>query len=303
MKQQTLPNQQTAYQLGRTVQSDDIDHDIAEAMRLYLLQDLGLDNDFANARAEKELLRSIPGSVARLLADAGIEVAFKEVLDLGAGLGGMSEELILRGAKVTAVEPGAAWAALTHRRVGRHSGKFKMIHAFGEAIPLPSESIDVIVSLQVLEHVQSPEKVLSEAWRVLRPGGHFYLACENYLAFREGHYQVPWFPLLPKPIAQIYLRLLGRSPKFLKEAVTYITHPGVLRRCRHLGFVRLRDKEILDSLRLKTGVKWDFLRLLAFFTKGRGPLWLEWGTHVFKFGISELFQKPEKTADSIHLTD
>ena len=41
----------------------------------------------------------------------------------------------------------------------------------GENIPLEDESVDVILFLEVLEHVTSPEKLLPEIRRVLKPQG------------------------------------------------------------------------------------------------------------------------------------
>ena len=43
------------------------------------------------------------------------------------------------------------------------------------AIPLVSSSVDTVLNIQVLEHVPSPDRVLAEIHRVLRPGGHLYL--------------------------------------------------------------------------------------------------------------------------------
>lgn len=248
-------NLQSAYHLGRASQSVDVDRDIYEAMRLYLIEDLGLDDTTATTRAHLELTRKTAIVAIEALEQTGIKVSGLEVLDLGSGLGAVSEELVLRGARVVALEPGAAWANLTQRRASRHGGSIRLAQAFGEAIPLPSSSVDLIVSLQVLEHVQSLAKVLAEAWRVLRPGGHFYLACENYLSFREPHYRVAWFPLMPKWLGAIYLRLLGRDPAFLRDAITYITYPGVLRMCRDIGLVRLRD----DQVRWTKGEGWPHM--------------------------------------------
>jgi hypothetical protein len=127
---------------------------------------------------------------------------------------------------------------------------------------------------------------------VLRPGGHFYLSCENYLAFREGHYKVPWLPLMPKSIGSVYLRCIGRSPTFLQESVTYVTYPGVLRQCRKLGFIRRRDVELIEGLRTKSGPKWTALRFLRTAFGDRGPLFLDRSRYIFKFGLYEQFQKP-----------
>ena len=285
-------NRQSAYHQNRIARSDDVDRDIVEAMKAYLCADLGLGASFAEQRAREELARKIPKSVIRELDARGIFCSGAEVLDLGAGLGAMSEELLLAGAKVISLEPGGAWADLTRRRLERHAGHFRLVNAFGEAIPLPDQSVDLIVSLQVLEHVQDPSRVLAEALRVLRPGGHFYLSCENYLAFREAHYQLPWLPLLPKTIGKLYLRLLGRSPRFLEEAITYTTFPGVVGECRRLGFIRLRDEEIARNIQSKQGAKWQFLRFVARLFGARGPILLDDAMLAFKFGIRELLRRP-----------
>lgn len=49
-----------------------------------------------------------------------------------------------------------------------------MITAEGK-IEMPDNSCDVVLSTQVLEHVIAPSKYLSEAFRVLRPGGKLIL--------------------------------------------------------------------------------------------------------------------------------
>lgn len=42
-------------------------------------------------------------------------------------------------------------------------------------IPKPSNTYDVVVNAQVLEHVEYPQKVVSEMARVLKPGGKLFL--------------------------------------------------------------------------------------------------------------------------------
>jgi SAM-dependent methyltransferase len=52
--------------------------------------------------------------------------------------------------------------------------------AVGEALPFAGESFDMILSYDVLEHVQDPERCLAECARVLRPGGQFVLVFPPY---------------------------------------------------------------------------------------------------------------------------
>lgn len=48
-----------------------------------------------------------------------------------------------------------------------------------ESIPVASESVDLIISRSVLEHVADPAKVYREMHRLLRPGGHFVFLTPN----------------------------------------------------------------------------------------------------------------------------
>lgn len=47
--------------------------------------------------------------------------------------------------------------------------------ANAEELPLPSNSVDAIVCESLLEHVPSPEKIVAEMYRVLKPGGQMYI--------------------------------------------------------------------------------------------------------------------------------
>jgi SAM-dependent methyltransferase len=48
-----------------------------------------------------------------------------------------------------------------------------------DAWPLESESMDVVMSIQVLEHLENPFYYIREARRVLKPGGRLYLSIPN----------------------------------------------------------------------------------------------------------------------------
>jgi SAM-dependent methyltransferase len=44
-----------------------------------------------------------------------------------------------------------------------------------DKIPRPDNSYDAIINTQVLEHVEYPQKVINEFYRILRPGGKLFL--------------------------------------------------------------------------------------------------------------------------------
>ena len=90
-----------------------------------------------------------------------------------------------------------------------------IVRSVGEAIPLASNSLDLICSFTVFEHVQNPQSVLKESIRVLKPGGFLYFSFPNYGSWWEGHYAILWLPNIPKWFAKVYVHLLGRDPAFL----------------------------------------------------------------------------------------
>lgn len=69
----------------------------------------------------------------------------------------------------------------------------------GENLPYPSDSFNVVVSTDVLEHVPRPDMVMNEIARVLKPGGRFYVYCisrRNFLSagwlMQKFHYRHAW---------------------------------------------------------------------------------------------------------------
>lgn len=60
------------------------------------------------------------------------------------------------------------------RRLGLTNVAARLAHA--EALPLPEESIDVVISNGVINLTPDKEAVMREIWRVLKPGGRAQIA-------------------------------------------------------------------------------------------------------------------------------
>ncbi|MFE3887634.1 class I SAM-dependent methyltransferase [Streptomyces lydicus] len=98
---------------------------------------------------------------------AGQSLAGARVLDVGAGTGIATGLLAGRGARVTAVEPGAAMAAELH---AAHPGT-PLVRALGDALPFSDDAGFDLVSYAQAWHWTDPARSVPEALRVLRPGG------------------------------------------------------------------------------------------------------------------------------------
>jgi SAM-dependent methyltransferase len=55
-------------------------------------------------------------------------------------------------------------------------------------LPFKNNSVDSILNIAVLEHVTNPEKVISEIFRVLKPGGNIFTA----FPFMQGYHASPY---------------------------------------------------------------------------------------------------------------
>ena len=114
-----------------------------------------------------------------------------------------------------------------YRSVGKNYPELDLVLYDGMDVPLPDETFDYIVSFQVLEHVESAEKIISECVRLLKPGGMMYHICPNYHSFYEGHYKIFWLPFFNKSMGRRYLRLLRRYTPYY-ESLKLIT-PGYMK--------------------------------------------------------------------------
>jgi SAM-dependent methyltransferase len=98
------------------------------------------------------------------------------------------------------------------RETVRHSAQDSIIVvADGGKTPFPPQSFNVIICAQVYEHAHDPKTLPVEIWRLLKPGGMCFFSGPNRWSPIEEHYWLPFLSWLPRPMANIYLRLARRG--------------------------------------------------------------------------------------------
>jgi 2-polyprenyl-3-methyl-5-hydroxy-6-metoxy-1,4-benzoquinol methylase len=138
-------------------------------------------------------------------------LAGRSVLDLGSGMGGLSTALALAGAEVLPLDFNSAYCHITRLRGMRYGLNLAPVNGAGESLPFATAQFDIIVCMDVLEHVQDPEKVVAEISRCLKPGGLCQVTAINRFAFNDPHYHLRFVNWLPRRLAPAYIRLAGRA--------------------------------------------------------------------------------------------
>jgi len=95
------------------------------------------------------------------------------VLDLGCGGGFMAESLARAGASVTGVDPAEDALGAARSHAAREGLEIIYQAGHAEELGFAEGSFDVVVCVDVLEHVADLGATLDEVARVLKPGGHF----------------------------------------------------------------------------------------------------------------------------------
>ncbi len=99
----------------------------------------------------------------------------KKVLDVGCGDGVLSFLLAQKGAEVTGLdndEHGLRFAEENLKRENKNGTlRYRFVNGSAYEMPFESETFDIVVSCEVIEHVRKPEQLVSEAHRVLKKGG------------------------------------------------------------------------------------------------------------------------------------
>jgi ubiquinone/menaquinone biosynthesis C-methylase UbiE len=138
-----------------------------------VIDDIGLPATDLGVRTHVDAVFDVLGPVE------GLEIA-----DVGCGEGENPRREAARGAQVTGFDPfieGADWTA-------SGSGRYRLVRATADALPLGDGSCDIVLFIFSLHHVPKAKlpAALAEARRVLRPAGRLLIA--EPLARGASHY-------------------------------------------------------------------------------------------------------------------
>ena len=225
---------------------------------------------------QKAALRGEPSYVWRagqqrrldMIVQAAGERISGLVLENGCGVGMYVEKLKGLGSRVIGLEYDLERAA--EARVNSD----EIINAAGEFIPLPSLTFDLILSHEVIEHVQNDRAAICEMIRLLKPGGRAVIFCPNrgypfetHGIFWKGKYYfgnklfVNYLPRALRnklaPHVRVYSRrdmqklFDGLNVKFIERTIIFGAYDNIIARFGGAGKVLRAVLQFLETTPLK----------------------------------------------------
>lgn len=225
---------------------------------------------------DKAALRGEPSYVWRAGQQRRLEMIVRAagerirgaVLENGCGVGMYVEKLAGLGSRVVGLEYDLERA--TEARIRSK----EIVNAAGEFIPLPSSTFDLILSHEVIEHVQDDRAAIREMIRVLKVGGRAVIFCPNrgypyetHGVYWKGKYHfgnILFVNYLPRslrnklaPHVRVYSRgdmqklFDGLNVKFVERTVIFGAYDNIILRFGVLGKFLRAALQFLETTPLK----------------------------------------------------
>ena len=225
---------------------------------------------------DKAALRGEPSYVWRagqqrrleMIVHAAGERIKGRILENGCGVGMYVEHLSPFGGQVTGLEYDF------ERAVEAHVDSPHIVNAAGEFLPLPTSTFDLILSHEVIEHVQDDRAAIREMVRALKPGGRLTLFCPNrgypfetHGVYWRGTYRFGnklFVNYLPRslrdklaPHVRVYSRLdlkelfEGLPVTFIERTIIFGAYDNIIARFGPLGRIVRSALQFLEKTPLK----------------------------------------------------
>jgi 2-polyprenyl-6-hydroxyphenyl methylase / 3-demethylubiquinone-9 3-methyltransferase len=122
------------------------------------------------------------------------------VLDVGCGAGVLSEPMARLGAEVTGLDPAPTNVTVARLHAQRAGLAVDYRHETVEAVVARGEAFDIVLAMEVVEHVQDVPAFVASCVRAVKPGGILVMATINRtlrafaLAIVGAEYVLGWLP-------------------------------------------------------------------------------------------------------------
>jgi ubiquinone/menaquinone biosynthesis C-methylase UbiE len=202
-----------------------------------------------------------------------VDLSGKDVLDVGCGPGGKTCFLATRKPhRVVGVDYSAellVQAEAARDVLAPPDNRFiiEFVCVNASDLPFPDEYFDIVTCSDAFEHFSDPEKVISEAARVLKPGGLFTIDFAQWGAYNGHHlgdfFKTPWVHVLwseQDVVEAVHTLAEDEKARLHDDASSQAIDNLIRRRIEHfhtaLNRLRLSDFERFLSEETRLKIRW-----------------------------------------------
>jgi 2-polyprenyl-6-hydroxyphenyl methylase / 3-demethylubiquinone-9 3-methyltransferase len=133
--------------------------------------------------------------ISRLDSLAGLTI-----LDIGCGGGILAEPLARLGAKMVGIDPSDSNIGVARRHAAQSQLTIDYRNSSAEALAADGETFDIVLAMEVVEHVTDLDAFIDAAAALVKPGGLLFVATLNRtiksfaLAIVGAEYILRWLP-------------------------------------------------------------------------------------------------------------
>lgn len=183
-----------------------------------------------------------------------IDIDGKAILEIGSGAGEYLNSL----KKSDGIKVGLDISQTALKIATSNSTKARFLCSKSETLPFPSNTFDIAICCEVIEHVGDPQKTIEEIHRVLKPNGILFLSFPNYynliyLAVRIVATVFNKPNLISLQIVDRYLFYFSVLKNFLKSGFCLVDKKGTCYSHQKIPLLRFfnRFEHIYDMLNLQ----------------------------------------------------
>lgn len=201
--------------------------------------------------------------ILRLLSQ--ISLSDKTILDVACGPGLNTSRIAHLAKRAIGIDMQGSLLRQARRNAVALGAGSEFVYARAERLPFCDLSVDVVLIMEALEHMQSHDRVLQEAYRVLKDKSYLVVSVPNKLYPLEIHYirigkiifkgfygQIPFFSWAPSSVRKKFATAKVYTGKEITQAIeangfaACEIQYGIFPRLDNLGSRRIT--KILDTL-------------------------------------------------------
>ena len=183
-----------------------------------------------------------------------------DVIDIGCGAGTQALVWAKLGHRVAALDASQGLLEIGVQRAKREGVYIAFCNGLAQSLPFADRSFDFVLVPQLLEHVEAWEACLSEAIRVLKPGGIVFVSTTNRLCPIQQEFSLPLYSWYPTAIKRwCVTKSLTTRPDWVNHtkfpAVNWFTYSELRQWFEARGFQTMDRFDVLDIHRMGSCAK------------------------------------------------